>query len=156
MLGNSRRKISFACALCGAFLMTAAALGTDISEPVLAKRPAALVTPLLSSGKTVVGEALSYPVGAAPKVTAAIVALEPGAETGWHMHGVPTFGYLLEGELTVDYGPEGRRIYRAGDALLEAIDISHNGRNTGTGTMRILAVFIGAEGLKTTIPAPKN
>jgi quercetin dioxygenase-like cupin family protein len=110
------------------------------------------VTPLLSTGMTVLGQPFSYPTQAPAKVTAAIVAMQPGAETGWHEHDVPLFGYMLEGELTVDYGVKGTRVYRKGDALMEAIDFPHNGRNTGPGVARILAVFIGADGVPDTVP----
>ena len=61
------------------------------------------------------------------------------------------FGYILEGEITVDYGAAGTRVYRTGDALMEAIDVAHNGRNTGDGSARILAVFMGAEGVPNTV-----
>lgn len=114
----------------------------------------AVATQLLASGETVVGETIAYPAGAPAKVTAAVLTLAPGASTGWHTHGVPTFGYILEGELTVDYGDKGQRVYRAGDAVLEAIGVAHDGRNTGASPMRILAVFMGAEGLPTSLPAP--
>lgn len=114
----------------------------------------AQVKGLLASGETIVGEKIAYPAGAPAKVTAAILTLTPGASTGWHTHGVPAFGYILEGELTVDYGEKGVRVYQAGDALLEAIDVAHDGRNSGKGPMRILAVFMGAEGLATSVPAP--
>jgi hypothetical protein len=89
-------------------------------------------------------------------VTAAVVTLAPGQETGWHTHGMPTFGYVLEGELEVDYGKAGVRVYRAGDAVLEAIGVAHNGRNIGAGPMRILAVFMGADGLATSEPATRD
>jgi hypothetical protein len=39
------------------------------------------------------------------------------------------------------------RIYKPGDALLEAMSMGHNGRNLGPGRMRILAVFMGADGV---------
>jgi quercetin dioxygenase-like cupin family protein len=110
------------------------------------------VVPLIGSGETVVGETIAYPQGAPAKVTAAIVGLGPGEETGWHTHGIPTFALILDGELSVDYGDKGTRVYRAGEAFLEAIDVPHNGRNTGSGPMRILAVFMGADGLPTTVP----
>ena len=111
------------------------------------------VTPLLSTGKTVLGQTLAYPTGAPAKVTAAIVAMEPGEQTGWHKHDVPMFAYLLEGELTVDYGPQGTRVYRKGEAVMEAIGVAHNGRNTGTAVARVLAVFMGTEGVPDTLPA---
>ena len=106
---------------------------------------------LLDTGKTVLGQTFSYPTSAPAKVTAAIVTMLPGEATGWHKHDVPMFGYILEGEVTVDYGPAGTRVYRAGDALVEAIDWEHNGRNTGGGNARILAVFMGAEGVPNTV-----
>jgi quercetin dioxygenase-like cupin family protein len=107
---------------------------------------------LLSSGQTIVGETLNYPSGAPARITAAILTLPPGAATGWHTHGVPVFGYILDGELTVDYGDKGNRVYRAGEALLEAIQVAHNGRNTGSDPMRILAVFMGVEGSSISVP----
>ncbi len=78
-------------------------------------------------------------------------ALPPGVSTGLHRHPVPLFGYMLEGELTVTYQGAGERIYRPGDALMEAIDTPHDGRNTGTADVRILAVALGAEGIPNTV-----
>lgn len=112
------------------------------------------VTSLLSTTKTIIGEDIAYPPGKA-KLTAVVVALKPGQSTGWHTHGIPTFGYVLEGELTVDYGPHGKRVYKAGNALAEAIHAPHDGTNTGKGVMRVLAVFMGAEGLPVSKKADK-
>jgi quercetin dioxygenase-like cupin family protein len=108
---------------------------------------------LLATGKTVVGQKIAYPVQAPAKVTALVVEMQPGEETGWHAHDVPMFGYILEGEVTVNYGTHGTRIYRAGDAVMEAIDLAHDGRNTSEGVTRILAVFMGAEGVPNTVKA---
>lgn len=87
-------------------------------------------------------------------MTASIVTMEPGQSTGWHRHDAAQFAYLLRGELTVDYGPDGTRFYRAGDALVEALGTAHNGTNTGDKPVRILAVSIGAEGVANTLPLP--
>jgi quercetin dioxygenase-like cupin family protein len=103
------------------------------------------VRTLLSTTNTVTGAPIKYPPGTA-KLTAVEITLKPGQETGWHKHPVPLFGYVLEGELTVDYGAKGKRVYRKGDALAEAINEVHNGRNTGKRLMRILCLFIGADG----------
>jgi quercetin dioxygenase-like cupin family protein len=67
------------------------------------------------------------------------------------------FGYVLEGEITVDYGPHGKRVFRKGDPLMEAIDTAHDGHNTGEGVARVLAVFMGTEGVADTmkVPPPK-
>jgi quercetin dioxygenase-like cupin family protein len=58
--------------------------------------------------------------------------------------------------VTVDYGAKGTHVYRHGDALVEAIDVPHNGRNTGKGEARILAVFMGAEGVPDTEMLPQQ
>ena len=78
--------------------------------------------------------------GKPAKVTAAIITMLPGEATGWHQHDVPMFDYILEGEVTVDYGAQGTRVYRTGEAVMEAIAVAHNGRNTGSGPARILGL----------------
>ena len=118
-----------------------------------ARPPQVHVTALFATSKTVMDEPIVYPSGAA-KLTAAIVALDPGDETGWHTHGVPLAGIVLEGELTVDYGDKGKRVFHTGDAIAETMSVPHNGKNTGDGPMRLFAIYIGAEGVPTTIPAP--
>ncbi len=147
MLGNLR--IPAAAAVVGVLIVAAGVDGLRAREPL---QPAA---PLISSGETIVGEAIVYPTSAPARVTAAIVTLTPGQETGWHTHGVPVLGYVLEGELEVNYGEKGVHVYRAGDAVLEAIAVPHNGRNIGPGLMRILVAFMGADGLATTEPVAR-
>jgi quercetin dioxygenase-like cupin family protein len=108
--------------------------------------------PLLSTGTTVVGEPLRYPTSGAAHVTSAIVTLAPGARTILHKHGVPMFAYILEGEITVDYGKHGKRTYKKGASLMEAMHVAHFGENTGTQPMRLIAVYMGATRAKDVIP----
>lgn len=112
------------------------------------------VTQLLSTTRTIMDEPIVYPTGAPAKITAAIITFQPGDETGWHTHGIPLTGIVLEGDLTVDYGDRGQHTFHAGDAIAEAISVPHNGKNTGEGVVRLFAVFIGAEGIPTTVPVP--
>ncbi len=103
-------------ALIGAGLALGLSLGFN-SGPLLAKTPYPPLQILLQSGETVLGQPLAYPAGA-PKVTAALVTMVPGQKTGWHRHDAPLFAYITEGELTVDYGDQGEKVYGPGDALL--------------------------------------
>lgn len=112
------------------------------------------VTTLLNTGETVIGQSFDYAAKRPAHVTAVIVTMQPGETTGWHQHDVPMFGYILEGEVTVDYGPKGTRTFRQGEAVMEAIDWPHQGRNSGGIPARILAVFMGADGVPNTEKAP--
>jgi len=108
------------------------------------------VETLLSTDKTLLGQPISYPRRAPAKVTADIITIAPGAETGWHEHDVPLLAYMLKGELTVDYGSGGTHVYREGDVIVEAIGTPHNGHNSGRAVVRMFAVFLGAEGMPDT------
>ncbi len=142
---NRFRTVSRAGALVGAGL----SLGL-VAGPLLAKSPYPPLQILLQSGETVLGAPIAYPEGT-PKVTAALVTMIPGQKTGWHRHDVPLFAYVEEGELTVDYGDRGKKVYGPGDALLEAVGVEHEGENTGDGPVRLIAVFMGADGESNTV-----
>ncbi len=132
----------------------AAAIVAASLHPVWGKdavAPKPTVTPVLQSSTTIIGQPIAYPVGEA-QVTAAIVTLPPGGQTGWHVHAVPLFGYMLQGELTVDYGAKGMHTYKAGEGLMEAMNWPHNGTNEGTVPVRILTVYAGATGIANAEP----
>ena len=141
-------------------LSTAAALSIAVLGALIASPQRGhsrdQVLSLLSTRQTILGQPVVYPTESPAKVAAAIITMQPGEETGWHQHDVPMFGYILEGEVTVDYGAKGTHVYRQGDALVEAIDVPHNGRNTGKGEARILSVFMGAEGVPNTEMLPQH
>jgi quercetin dioxygenase-like cupin family protein len=140
-------------------VLTALAALCLLATPALAENLAPqqtyqnLLTPLLSGGTDILGQPLSYPPGDV-MITSAIVTIPPGGETGLHSHEVPLFAHILEGELTVDYGDKGTRIYRAGDSVLEAVGWPHNGTNTGTVPMKLLAVYMGSSEARNTITEP--
>jgi quercetin dioxygenase-like cupin family protein len=146
MPGERRFVWPLGTALMGAALLVA------VSERGARARDS--VASLLSTSQTIISQPIAYPTRTPAKVVSAIVTMLPGEETGWHQHDVPMFGYILEGEVTVDYGAKGTRVYRQGEAVMEAIDWPHNGRNTGNVPARILAVFMGAEGVPNTVMLP--
>jgi quercetin dioxygenase-like cupin family protein len=125
-----------------------------IARPTAARNsatPSYPAVPLLSTGKTIVGETIHYPKGDA-HITAAIVTLAPGGRTILHKHGVPLFAYILSGVLTVNYGTHGTHTYKQGQSFMEAMDVAHFGINNGAAPVRILAVYMGATGAKDVIP----
>lgn len=128
-------------------LMIGTLLLTSLTTAALARDQGYYpVQELLVTGKTVVGENIQYPTTGAPKITVAVVTVAPGAPAAFHRHPVPLVAYILEGELTVDYGDKGVKTFRQGDALVEAMNVPHRGMNLGSGIVKLLAVYVGAEG----------
>ena len=97
---------------------------------------------------TVLDQPIKYPKKQPAQISSAIVSLEPGQETGWHRHRVPMYGYILEGTITVEYDAGVTKEFPAGTAMMEAEDVWHNGTNMGEDPVRILTVYMGAEGKK--------
>jgi quercetin dioxygenase-like cupin family protein len=117
-----------------------------IAAPALPETYATLLTPLFTGKLTIIGQEIAYPAGA-PHVSGSIVTIAPGAQTGWHTHSVPLFAHVLEGTITIDYGSKGIRAVGAGSSFIEAMNWPHNATNHGDVPVRILAVYIGEEGV---------
>ena len=131
-------------------ITTSTLLAVLIWLPSAAEPPATSVELLLDTDLTILDEAFAYPNGRS-RITAARITVPPGATVPLHLHPVPLFAYILQGELVVDYGGHGTRTYRKGDAFVEAFHTPHAGRNGGKGNVQILAVYAGAEGVPNSI-----
>jgi quercetin dioxygenase-like cupin family protein len=150
----SRPPLRFVAGVALALLLAAGAAAADPVQPAPLAAESHLATRvLLATGTTVTGEPIRYPFGTAPRISAVEITVQPGQQTGWHTHPVPLVAYILEGELTVDYGAKGKRTYRKGDAFVEAMDEAHNGHNAGPEPVRLIAVILGAGGLQASLPA---
>lgn len=147
----SRRRLRFKGASAACLIVLAIA---DFGAARAQGQPEyAQVKPLLRTGESVVGERISYPTAGAAVVQSLIVTLQPGERTGRHRHGVPTYAYILAGQVTVDYDGGHKRTYREGEAFMEAMERIHDGVNDGAMPCRILVVFIGSEGTRNVEPA---
>ncbi|MEO9526365.1 cupin domain-containing protein [Roseibium sp.] len=113
------------------------------------------VVEIFAGDETVAGEKVAFPKQN-PSVRAIEITMAPGEVTAWHQHHAPLFAYILEGEITVTYEEIGKKVYREGEGILEAMDVTHRGENTGAVPAKILAVFLlGDEGKPTVLePAP--
>ncbi len=108
---------------------------------------------LLDTVTTGDGKPLKYPDGQA-RISALLVELAPGGETGLHRHPMPVVGYIVSGEVTVSAQGLPDRVFKAGDAFVETI-VWHNGRNLGKDPVKILAIYLGADGQKR-VEKPQN
>lgn len=134
------------------FAPVVAVLAVLAAQPAFALEQSASikVTKLLQSTSSWNGAALAYPSGQA-EVTGLLVEIAPGGETGWHLHPVPSFGYVLEGELEVSLKDGTVRRAVAGQALAEVVNTLHNGRNVGKGPVKLLVFYAGASGSTLTV-----
>lgn len=128
------------------FVISLAALFLTVAAPAAMAAEVYPSVELLATGKTIVGEDIRYPTTGPAKVTSIIVTIAPGAETVLHHHPAPMFAYILDGEVSVDYGAQGQRVFRKGEAFMEAMNVAHKGVNVGPVPVRILAVSMGADG----------
>lgn len=91
-----------------------------------------------------------------PEITAMEVEIMPGAETGWHTHPVPLYAYVLKGNLTVEVKGGKRYDFTAGDAIVEVVNIPHNGKNLGTMPVVLIAFYTGETGTPNTVMIPSD
>ncbi|RFZ91152.1 cupin domain-containing protein [Mucilaginibacter conchicola] len=85
-----------------------------------------------------------------------VVNFAPGESSSAHRHPIPTFGYVLEGELESTF--EGKKYrYKKGEAFYEEPNGLHNGtRNVSkTKPAKLLAMFIGDNGKPFLVPEKK-
>jgi len=139
--------------LAGALI--AQASGPEVSEGY---KPVIKVTPLLRQSTTAAGQPIVYPTTNNPEVTAVRVIIPPGAETGWHKHPFPCYGYILSGELTVEMEGREAEHLKGGQALVESVNVLHNGKNTGTEPVELVMFVTGEKNLPFTVkePAPAD
>jgi uncharacterized RmlC-like cupin family protein len=89
------------------------------------------------------GEAFSH-----PGVWAGFSVFPPHASTGWHHHGdYATYGYITEGAMTVDFGPEGQESVevRAGQLVYVPARFVHRETVSPQGGSGVV-VRVGGEG----------
>lgn len=91
-----------------------------------------------------------------PEITAMKVEIKPGAETGWHSHPVPLYAYVLEGSLIVEVKGGDTYRFTAGDAIVEVVNIPHNGKNLGTMPVVLIAFYTGEIGTPNTVMTPAD
>lgn len=128
-------------------------LGEPAPDVAGGYRPVIKVTPLLQTTTTAAGQPIAYPKVDDPQVTAVRVEIPPGAETGWHRHPFPCYGYILSGELVVEMEGGRTEQLKAGQALVEVVNMLHNGRNAGTEPVTLVMFVTGEKDHPFTVKA---
>lgn len=142
--GNIKKIICFIAFLC-----------LPLSALALEPAPGVKVTQVLKTTTSWDDKPIVYPEGKA-EVTGLLVEVEPGAETGWHLHQVPSFAMVLEGTLEVRLKDGQVKRLQAGEALAEVVNTLHNDRNVGDIPVKIVVFYVGAVGEILTIKEGLN
>lgn len=113
--------------------------------------PAGFTTqPLLKTGMTRDNEPIRYPM-ANPEMISVIGTLEKDGRTPLHMHPVPVYVYILEGEIELRTDGAQPQRYKAGEAFIESQNRKHQAFNVAAGPSKLLVVFVGEAGKPTTV-----
>jgi len=104
------------------------------------------VRTVLKAKTTSSGQPVKYLKTDRPEITVAVVEIAPGAETGWHLHKIPVYAYVLEGTLKVILDGGTERTFEKGQAIIEVMDLAHNGINPGREPLKLIVFYAGEEG----------
>jgi quercetin dioxygenase-like cupin family protein len=107
-------------------------------------------TTVLQTSTTAIGQPIQFPP-TRNQLVGVIIEIAPGGQVGRHLHPVPNFVYVLEGEITIEAEGHPVRIYASGQAFVESTNTWHDGFNRGTVPVKILVVFAAEEGKPVTV-----
>lgn len=102
---------------------------------------------LKKTSVTANGQMIVFPSTDRAEVTAAMVEIAPGAETGWHKHPMPVYAYVVSGNLSVSLEDGGGLSYAPGEVIIEVVEAMHNGRNEGSEAVKLVVFYLGSEGV---------
>jgi quercetin dioxygenase-like cupin family protein len=109
------------------------------------------VVKLVESQNSWNGDSLpSYPTGK-PRITILRITIPPHTELKVHKHPVINAGVLLKGELTVISEKQDTLHMKAGDPIVELVNVWHRGKNEGNEPAEIMVFYAGTEGTPITV-----
>jgi quercetin dioxygenase-like cupin family protein len=82
------------------------------------------------------------------------VEIAPGAAAGRHTHPGEEISYIVEGEGELLIEGQPARKLKAGDGFVVPAGLKHDARNTGTQTLKVVAVYLVEKGKPLATPAP--
>lgn len=156
-LGEMRSPVKIAAILLGVSLVSAC--GGSGEEAAVSESAAATTESVIGRQEllteqelTVLDQTFAYPKKGPAEISSAISSLEPGQETGWQLHRIPVYVYVMSGTYTVEYEAGVTKEFPAGSAFMQAVKTSYNGINKGEETVQLLTVYMGAKGKRIVVP----
>lgn len=97
-------------------------------------------------------------VSFAPNREAVVVRADVAANAaaGRHTHPGDEVGYVMEGQLQLTVEGQAPRLVKAGESFTVPAGVPHDAHNDGTGTAKLVGVYLVEKGKPLVIPAPAN
>lgn len=114
------------------------------------------VETILKTDTTSDGSKIHYPAFLNDEVTIAKITIQPGESTGWHMHDIPVFAYVLKGTLTVELENNKTIQFVENSSFAEVVNTMHNGKNNGQEDLILIAFYMGEKGKRLSTPKIKH
>ncbi len=114
-----------------------------VSGGLLAQNPGVSRTPVYKGEVSVPGR----------EVIIARVEITPGSEVGRHTHPGDEISYVLEGEADIMIDGEPAKHVKAGDGFSIPGGKIHNAKSTGSGTLKLVGVYVVEKGQPLATPA---
>jgi len=83
-----------------------------------------------------------------------LAEIAPGAESGRHYHPGTEIAYVLSGTGVMELDGQGPSDLKEGAHAMNAPNIIHNARNTGSTPLKILVVMVHPKGEPGVVPVP--
>ncbi len=123
-------------------LSVLAGCASNVGQGV-AGQQAIVVTKLVQSTNSWDGKRLpAYPV-TQPEITILRISIAPGARLPLHFHPVINAGVLLTGQLKIETSNGAVLQLKAGDPIIEIVNMAHYGINDGAVPAEIIVVYAG-------------
>jgi quercetin dioxygenase-like cupin family protein len=119
-------------------------LGIAITAVMFAQNPGIQRTVVMRADISVPGR----------EAVIARIELAPGASSGRHTHPGDEISYVLEGEGEVLVEGRSPMFVKAGDGLVIPGGVTHDARNSGKQTLKLVGVYVVEKGKPLATPAP--
>jgi quercetin dioxygenase-like cupin family protein len=76
------------------------------------------------------------------EIVQTLVQIPEGAAAGRHSHPGPEVGYIVRGDVAMEFDDRPTLTLHTGDPFLIPTSVTHNARNIGTVTTRMLSTYV--------------
>lgn len=101
---------------------------------------------ILKTDTSSLGTPIIYPFTDSAEVSILKITIMPGQSTGWHLHEIPVFAYILEGTLTVSFEDNTQKTFNKNSSFAEVQNVLHNGSNNSDVPLVLIAFYMGVKG----------